>query len=70
MEAPPLGPPVAEKVGARTGMQVAAVVAGSPADHAGARRGDIVIALDGSPITSVTGIQRQIVEHAIGGGWR
>ena len=62
----PLGPKVAEKVGARIGMQVASVVAGSPADHAGARRGDIVIALDGSPITSVTAIQRQMVEHAIG----
>ena len=62
----PLGPKVAEKVGARIGMQVASVVAGSPADHAGARRGDIVVALDGSPITSVTAIQRQMVEHAIG----
>ncbi|WP_133541431.1 trypsin-like peptidase domain-containing protein [Microbacterium sp. BK668] len=62
----PLAPPVAAKVGARTGMQVSSVVAGSPADSAGARRGDIVIALDGQPITTVTGVQRQMVEHAIG----
>ncbi len=62
----PLAPPIAAKVGSRTGMQVASVVEGSPAAQAGARRGDIVIALDGTPITSVTGVQRQMVEHAIG----
>jgi S1-C subfamily serine protease len=62
----PLAPPVAAKVGARMGMQVASVVEGSPADHAGTRRGDIVIALGGQPITSATGVQRQMVENAIG----
>lgn len=62
----PLAPAVAAKVGARKGMQVSSVVEGSPADHAGARRGDIVIALDGRPITTVTGVQQQMVEHAIG----
>ncbi|QIG39009.1 PDZ domain-containing protein [Microbacterium sp. 4R-513] len=62
----PLAPPIAAKVGSQKGMQVSSVVEGSPADHAGARRGDIVIALDGQPITTVTGVQRQMVEHAIG----
>jgi S1-C subfamily serine protease len=48
------------------GVQVASVVAGSPAASAGTRRGDIVISVDGNPVTSATGIQRLMVEHAIG----
>ncbi|MCR2762261.1 trypsin-like peptidase domain-containing protein [Microbacterium sp. zg.B48] len=61
-----LSPELAARVGSRTGMQVASVVAGSPAAAAGARRGDIVISVGGIPVTSATGIQRLMVEHAIG----
>jgi len=61
-----LSPELASRVGSRTGMQVASVVPGSPAATAGARRGDIVISVDGTPVTSATGIQRLMVEHAIG----
>ncbi|MGC5171659.1 S1C family serine protease [Micromonospora sp. DT81.3] len=61
-----LSPELAARVGSRTGMQVASVVPGSPAATAGARRGDIVISVDGTPVTSATGIQRLMVEHAIG----
>lgn len=61
-----LSPELASRVGSRTGMQVASVVTGSPAATAGARRGDIVISVDGTPVTSATGIQRLMVEHAIG----
>jgi S1-C subfamily serine protease len=61
-----LTPELAARIGSRTGMQVASVVANSPAATAGARPGDIVISVDGTPVTSATGIQRLMVEHAIG----
>ena len=61
-----LSPELAARVGSRTGMQVASVVVGSPAAEAGARRGDIVITIDHTPVTSATGLQRLLVEHAIG----
>ena len=61
-----LTPELSARVGSRTGMQVASVVAGSPAASAGTRRGDVVISVDGNPVTSATGIQRLMVEHAIG----
>ena len=61
-----LSPELAVRVGSRTGMQVAAVVPGSPAATAGARRGDIVISVDNVHVTSPTGLQRLMVEHAIG----
>jgi S1-C subfamily serine protease len=57
---------LAARVGSPTGMQVASVVVGSPAADAGARRGDIVISIDNTPVTSATGLQRLLVEHAIG----
>ena len=39
---------------------------GSPAATAGTRTGDVVISVDGTPVTSATGIQRLMVENAIG----
>lgn len=62
----PLSPAAAAKVGSPAGMQVVTVVAGSPAALAGARVGDIVISLDGIPIFDPTGVQRRMVEGAIG----
>jgi S1-C subfamily serine protease len=47
-------------------VQVAAVVAGSPAATAGARQGDVVIALDGVAVTTVSDITRLMVEGSIG----
>ena len=61
-----LTPELAQRVGSRTGMQVAAVIDGSPAASAGARRGDIVITIDHTPVVSATELQRLMVEHAIG----
>jgi S1-C subfamily serine protease len=57
---------VAARAGAARGLQVADVVAGSPAFRAGARRGDIVLTLDGVPIRDATALQRVMVEAAIG----
>jgi len=47
-------------------MQVASIIEPSPAASAGARRGDIVITIDHTPVTSATELQRLMVEHAIG----
>jgi S1-C subfamily serine protease len=58
--------PVAERIGSRTGMQVAQVIARSPADLAGIRRGDILVAIDGATVVTTTAVQRLMVGDAIG----
>ena len=45
---------------------MAQVVAGSPADSAGLRAGDIVVAVAGTSLRSSTELQRRMVEDAIG----
>ncbi|MCE4025244.1 trypsin-like peptidase domain-containing protein [Microbacterium sp. Au-Mic1] len=62
----PLTPEAAAKVGSATGMQVMSTVPGSPAALAGARPGDIVLSIDGTPVFDPTGLQRVMVEGAIG----
>jgi S1-C subfamily serine protease len=62
----PLPAQVAAKAGARTGVQVAGVVPGSPAADAGLHRGDIVLRLGGAPVRTATDVQRGMVEGAIG----
>ena len=62
----PLPPQLVAKLGRRSGLRVAQVIAGSPADQAGLRVGDIVVAVGGEDIVSSTAIQRLMVEHAIG----
>lgn len=61
----PLAPDLAVKVGSRTGLQVAEVVAGSPAATAGLHRGDIIVELDGKVVVTTTAVQRLMVENAI-----
>ncbi|MFC0680925.1 S1C family serine protease [Lysobacter korlensis] len=56
---------VAAKVGSRTGLQVAQVVADSPAAQAGVHRGDIVIQLDGRGVVTTSAVQKLMVEDAI-----
>ena len=62
----PLPPPLAAKTGRRSGLRVAQVVSNSPAEQAGLRVGDVLIAVDGASIASSTGLQRLMVEDAIG----
>jgi S1-C subfamily serine protease len=60
-----LAPELAARVGSATGLQVTAVVAGSPAEAAGIRPGDVAVTLDGNGIVTATSIQRLMVEDAI-----
>jgi S1-C subfamily serine protease len=62
----PLPPRLAERLGSPTGLQIADVTPGSPAAEAGLLRGDIVVALDGEPVVTVTAVQKAMVEGAIG----
>jgi S1-C subfamily serine protease len=62
----PLPPPLAKKLGRREGLQVAQVIGGSPAEAAGLKSGDIVVAVAGEPLGSSTELQRRMVEAAIG----
>jgi S1-C subfamily serine protease len=61
----PVAPAVAAKLRTTTGLQIASVVRGSPADEAGLRRGDIVVSVDGHSVVTATAIQKLMVEDAI-----
>ena len=52
--------------GARTGIEVIEVVAGSPADQAGLRPEDLIVELAGDEVSSVEDIQRLMVADLIG----
>ena len=64
--AAPLPPPLVTKLRRRTGVRVAQVVPGSPAEIAGLRREDILIAVGGEPVVSSTTVQQRMVADAIG----
>jgi S1-C subfamily serine protease len=61
----PVPPAAAVKLGTTHGLQIASVVAGSPAAEAGLRRGDIVVSVDGKNVVTATAIQQLMVEDAI-----
>jgi S1-C subfamily serine protease len=60
-----LPPPVATRVGHPSGVRIAEVVPGSPA-AAGLRPGDLLLQLDGVPVTSSGDLQRIMTIDAIG----
>ena len=62
----PLSPAWADKTGRRTALRVADVVGGSPADVAGLRRGDSVLAVNGTPLADAQSLQRLLLGDAIG----
>src|SRR5262249_2373686 len=62
----PLPPRAAARWGRRTGVEVVEVVAGSPAERAGIRAGDLVVELDGRPTEDAADLQRMMVAELIG----
>ena len=62
----PLPPAVAERTGQRTALRVVEVVENSPAEISGLRRGDLILAVDGSPLGDAQSLQRRLFGEAIG----
>jgi S1-C subfamily serine protease len=62
----PLPPRISRELG-RTGcVEVAEVVEGAPAEVAGVRPGDLIVAVDGEPIETMAELQRVLVGERIG----
>jgi S1-C subfamily serine protease len=55
-----------ERLGRKTGLLVAQVVAGGPADRAGLRAGDLLLTVAGKAVTASQDLQRQMFSDAIG----
>jgi S1-C subfamily serine protease len=62
----PLPPAWAERTGSRSGLRVVEVVGGSPAEASGLRPGDIVLAVDVTPLRDAQSLQRLLFAEAIG----
>ncbi|NEA30831.1 trypsin-like peptidase domain-containing protein [Streptomyces sp. SID13031] len=62
----PLRPQLAERFGQRSALRVVEVISGSPAAEAGLRQGDLVLAVDGTPLRDAQSLQRQLFADAIG----
>src|SRR3984885_5461289 len=55
-----------ERLGRKTGLLVAEVVAGGPAARAGLRQGDLLLTVAGKPVAVAQDLQRQMFSEAIG----
>jgi S1-C subfamily serine protease len=62
----PLPPRIAGRLGRRSGVEVVDVAESSPAARAGIRPEDLLVALDGTPVTGVGELQRLMTEELIG----
>jgi S1-C subfamily serine protease len=62
----PLPPVAAQRYKRRGAVQVMQVIEGSSADRAGMQRGDLLVELDGEPVTDATDLQRLMVHERIG----
>jgi S1-C subfamily serine protease len=62
----PLPPRLARQLGREAGVEVVQVLESSPADRAGLRPEDLIVELDGVPVTDVGDIQRLMVVEKIG----
>jgi S1-C subfamily serine protease len=62
----PLPPRIAKEVGRARGVEVSEVVADAPAAAAGLRPGDVIVAVDGSPIEGMSELQRVMASERIG----
>jgi S1-C subfamily serine protease len=62
----PLPAELAARTGQRRGLQVIDVLAGSPADRAGLKAGDLVLEAGRAPVASAQSLQRLLFAEAIG----
>jgi serine protease Do len=62
----PVPPQARAAAGTATSVEVVEVVTGSPADRAGIRPEDLILAVNGTPITRVEDLQRLMVAELIG----
>ena len=62
----PLPAALAERTGRRRGLRVVDVVAGSPADRAGLRAGDLVLEAGRAPVAEAQSLQRLLFAEAVG----
>ena len=62
----PLPPRLANRVGRHSAVEIVEVAAKSPAQRAGLRAEDLIVALDGTDIESVDDLQRMMVGELIG----
>jgi S1-C subfamily serine protease len=62
----PLPPRLARELGRKSGVEIAQVVEGGPADRAGMRAEDLIVALEGIPIEGMDDLQRVVVGEVIG----
>jgi S1-C subfamily serine protease len=62
----PLPPRTAHRLGRAGGVQIVQVIEDSPAAGAGLRRGDLLLELDGEPVTDASDLQRLMVHERIG----
>jgi S1-C subfamily serine protease len=53
----------------RSGIEVVAIDAGTPAARAGLQRGDLIVAIDGRPAEDVSGLMRAFSGAPVGGAW-
>src|SRR5439155_21496347 len=62
----PLPPRLAREIDRDRGVEVVQVVEGSPAARAGLRPEDLILDVDGTPVSGVDDLQRLMVGEAIG----
>ncbi|MFL5907748.1 MAG: S1C family serine protease [Solirubrobacterales bacterium] len=64
----PLPPRISSQLGREAGIEVVEVVDGSPAARAGLRPEDLIVAVDGEPMSDVGDLQQLMVAERIGQG--
>jgi S1-C subfamily serine protease len=62
----PLPPALADRTGRREGLRLVEVVPGSPAARAGLFTGDVLLTVDGRPVSTAQTLQRLMFAEAIG----
>jgi serine protease Do len=62
----PLPPRAASRLGRKAGVEVVDVVEGGPAERAGVRAEDLIVAVEDTPVEDVNGLQRLLVGEVIG----